>query len=211
MHDTGNSVISYLNGETSKSELKSSFVESTKGFADATVDNFVNQASSSADMAASIASVATAVAENTSPIFDYVTEAIKEMHYNRNDNQPIESLPQTQEEAEELVSQGLWKHKKASQALCHQFNVGDNHPNEKYMSSDGHFEVIYDANGAMVTAPEDAGSYNLLPPDGVIGCVGHFSLDMLPWYLWGNSPDDSTTIGQRIFVPIGLAVKSLWR
>ena len=211
LHDTGNSVISYLNGETSKSELKSSFVESTKEFADATVDNFVNQASSSADMTASITSVATAVAENTSPIFDYVTEAIKEMHYNRNDNQPIESLPQTQEEAEELVSQGLWRKMEASESLCHQYTAGDVGSNVKYMSSDGHFEVIYDANGAMVIAPEDAGSYNLSPPDGLIGKAGHFLVDMLPWYLWGNAPNDSTTIGERIFVPIGLAVKSLWR
>ena len=211
LHDTGNSVISYLNGETSKSELKSSFVESTKEFADATVDNFVNQASSSADMTASITSVATAVAENTSPIFDYVTEAIKEMHYNRNDNQPIESLPQTQEEAEELVSQGLWRKMEASESLCHQYTAGDAGSNVKYMSSDGHFEVIYDANGAMVIAPEDAGSYNLSPPDGLIGKAGHFLVDMLPWYLWGNAPNDSTTIGERIFVPIGLAVKSLWR
>ena len=69
----------------------------------------------------------------------------------------------------------------------------------------------YDVNGAMVIAPEDAGSYNLSPPDGLIGKAGHFLVDMLPWYLWGNAPNDSTTIGERIFVPIGLAVKSLWR
>lgn len=99
----------------------------------------------------------------------------------------------------------------ASESLCHQYTAGDAGSNVKFMSSDGYFEVIYDVNGAMVIAPEDAGSYNLSPPDGLIGKAGHFLVDMLPWYLWGNAPNDSTTIGERIFVPIGLAVKSLWR
>lgn len=33
--------------------------------------------------------------------------------------------------------------------------------------------------------------------------VGHFFKDMLPWYLWGNSPDDQTTVFDRITGSVG--------
>ncbi len=35
---------------------------------------------------------------------------------------------------------------------------------------------------------------------GILGMAGHFVLDMLPWYLWGNSLDDTTTIEERILM-----------
>ena len=48
----------------------------------------------------------------------------------------------------------------------------------------------------MIEAPEDVGTYNFASPteDG----LGHFQKDVLPWIFWENSPEDTTTIKERL-------------
>ena len=33
-----------------------------------------------------------------------------------------------------------------------------------------------------------------------MGTLIHIELDMVPYYLWGNTPNDSTTITERFFM-----------
>ncbi|MCR4691244.1 MAG: hypothetical protein K5739_07865 [Lachnospiraceae bacterium] len=113
----------------------------------------------------------------------------QEEHYARNENMPIEDLPQSPAEAEALG----WDGTVASN--CHQFTAGDQ-PNEKWVSPDGKYEVIFDSSGRIVTAPEDTGTYNYASP--IDDPVGHVFQDIIPWIRWGNSEDDSTTPGQRL-------------
>ena len=130
----------------------------------------------------------------------------KEDHYARNNNQPVGSLPQTDKEAEESTE---WEMLSEGQSACHQFTA-ENGENTKWVSSDKKKEAIYDSQGRLVLADEDVGTYNLCPfvsNQGPITAVktgiGHFFKDMLPWYLWGNSPNDQTTIVDRIVGSIG--------
>jgi RHS repeat-associated protein len=79
-------------------------------------------------------------------------------------------------------------------ALCHQFSAPRPHDpstnNIKYVSPDGKREAIYDYNGNMVTDPRDIGTYNFSPSGSILGSIGHFCFDMLPWLLFGNNDED---------------------
>ena len=77
---------------------------------------------------------------------------------------------------------------------CHQFTA-ENRDNVKYVSPDGMYEVIYDVDGKLVFAPEDVGTYNYVSPNK--SALGHFIKDVLPWIIYGNSPEDSTDWWQR--------------
>ena len=130
----------------------------------------------------------------------------KEDHYARNNNQPVGSLPQTDKEAEN----SNWSKLSPEKSACHQFTA-ESGANTKWLSPDSKMEAVYDSQGRLVLADEDVGTYNFCPaiedwdniPQTIITSVGHFFKDMLPWYLWGNSPDDQTTILDRIVGSIG--------
>ena len=72
--------------------------------------------------------------------------------------------------------------------------------NKKYLSKDGRYEVIicYDPENVsdpyVVTDPNNIGTYNYGPGTG----VNHFFKDVLPYYIWKNSVDDTTERWQRI-------------
>jgi len=113
----------------------------------------------------------------------------KEKHYSRNLNMPLEDLPGTPEEAEK------WGWDDDVAADCHQFTSSDK-SNMKYVSPDGRSEAIFDSEGDLVTAPEDYGTYNFSSPNE--DPVGHFYMDVLPWLVWGNEENDSTTASKRL-------------
>lgn len=112
-----------------------------------------------------------------------------EAHYSRNDRMPVGSLPQSPEMAQARGWDGNVG------VACHQFTSPDR-SNVKYVSPDGHSEVIYDRSGNIVTASEDVGTYNF--SDSRQDPVGHFYQDVLPWILWGNDEKDSTDMRQRL-------------
>ncbi len=125
----------------------------------------------------------------------------KEKHYSR--NQYNTDLPNTPEEARELgwlCSRNVEDRKKgAPDDKCHQF-TSPNRSHVKYVSPDGCREVIFNGN-KLVTAPEDMGTYNFCSPSkGLLGKIGHFVEDMLPWYLYGNAPDDTTCLHDRVLM-----------
>lgn len=122
---------------------------------------------------------------------------LKSAHYNRNENNV--DLPKSPQEAYE---EG-WKDNVA--ANCHQFSATGNNVNSKFVSPDGTREVIYDTAGNIVTDPRDIGTYNYCPSDQgnkIIAGVGHLFMDVLPWYVWGNSEDDSTNMMERIVTSV---------
>ena len=71
----------------------------------------------------------------------------------------------------------------------HQKDTPDN-SNVKYVSADGHFEVIYNKNGVLLSEknnPANMGTYNYANP--ISNQAGHLELDMLPFYKWQNTED----------------------
>ena len=113
----------------------------------------------------------------------------RETHYERNLLMPVSGLPQSPEAA----ATAGWD--ASVGAACHQFTSPDR-SNIKYVSPDGHSEVIFDRSGRIVTASEDYGTYNYA--DSRQDPVGHFYRDVLPWLLWGNDTADSTDMHKRL-------------
>lgn len=67
--------------------------------------------------------------------------------------------------------------------------------NRKYISPDGHHEGVYDANGNLVTDPLNMGTYNFSPPSDK---PGHLLKDIVPYVIWGNTPEDPTALMDRL-------------
>ena len=74
-------------------------------------------------------------------------------------------------------------------ASFHQYTAPSKN-NVKYISPDGHKEVIYNASGQMVTDSRDIGTYNYCPSGGRWNNIGHFFVDILPWCIFGNNDSD---------------------
>ena len=133
-------------------------------------------------------------------------ENMREAHYARNEKNT--NLPKTAEEAE---AQG-WKRCDAS--LYHQFDDrskaeiaedmarGFPNGNKKYLSGDGR-EVVYTPDGQqIVTDPQNMGTYNYVEVDSTDDILGHLALDVIPYWLWGNSANDSTPFVARVLGPL---------
>jgi RHS repeat-associated protein len=107
------------------------------------------------------------------------------------------NLPQSLQEAKDLGWRGPDTTPKGPSADCHQYTAKDG-PNKKYVSPDGHREVIYNSQDEMVIDARDIGTYNYSPSGTFGGTIGHFFADMLPWYLFGNDDDDPGPLANEI-------------
>jgi hypothetical protein len=94
------------------------------------------------------------------------------------------------------------------QDLYHE--MGENHDgtergngNNKYVkgaengSPIASYELVYDKDGILVTDPVNRGTPNYADPER--NPIKHFFDDVLPYWLWGNTPDDPTKWYERIF------------
>ena len=70
--------------------------------------------------------------------------------------------------------------------------------NVKYVSPDGHREVIFDESGNIVDDPRDVGTYNYSPSGTFWGSVGHLGMDIIPWVIFGNNDDDPGPIANWV-------------
>ena len=70
-------------------------------------------------------------------------------------------------------------------------------PNIKYISDDGREVIFYSDERTINDTPEDMGTYNFADPQKYP--IGHFFKDMVPYYLWKNSEDDTSDIFDRLF------------
>lgn len=111
----------------------------------------------------------------------------KQQNYER--NKYMTNVPRTEAQCRKLG----WDNGVASD--CHQFTSKDK-SNTKWVSPDGRSEVIFDKNGKVVTSSEDYGTFNYSSPNN--DPLGHFMKDVIPWLAWGNSPDDSTSVADRL-------------
>ena len=100
----------------------------------------------------------------------------------------------------DAVNQG-WKSSEDPtnpQANYHQYTSPDK-SNVKFVSPDGHREVIYNSAGDMVLDSKDIGTYNFFPSDiSFWGDVGHVCFDILPWIFFGNDDDDPGPVAHKI-------------
>ncbi|RKH72391.1 RHS repeat-associated core domain-containing protein [Corallococcus aberystwythensis] len=93
-----------------------------------------------------------------------------------------------------------WHKMSAAESVFHRMRAG-NENNEKYISSDGKCEAVY-KDGKLVTDPLNVGTYNYIAPVDDLGRAGHGLVDVLPYFIYGNTPYDMFTL-DRFWAPIG--------
>ncbi len=71
--------------------------------------------------------------------------------------------------------------------------------NSKYISPDGHVEGVYRPDGTLDTSPLNQGTYNYFSPNDLFA---HFTIDVVPYYIYGNGPNDPSSVWDRILAPI---------
>ncbi len=122
---------------------------------------------------------------------DYIS-ALKRIHYLRLkdfDQQP-RNLPSSPQEA---IMRGFTKAKPNENWYHRGKGQIDN---EKYYHKITGQEVVFDKNGEIVTDPENIGTKNY---GSEPKSWDHVIYDVIPYYIWGNSPDDTTPLLRRIF------------
>lgn len=114
-------------------------------------------------------------------------------HYNRNDNNI--DLPKNDAEAEKMG----WRKLSTKESAMHQFNKKDGVANSKWVSADGHKEVVFTGKGNrqhITKDIRDEGTYNYYDPQK--NPVGHTVADVLPYVFLGNDIDDPTSGFSRV-------------
>ena len=117
---------------------------------------------------------------------------LRELHYARlNDPwQAPDVLPKSPEEA---LKAGFVRAKDSENR--YHINKGET-DNVKYVHKGLGLEIIFDKNGKRVTTPENIGTLNYGPDPK---SLGHVFWDVLPYWFWGNSPQDTTPLWRRIY------------
>lgn len=124
-------------------------------------------------------------------------------HYLR--NKLNKNLPQNDADAE---AKG-WRKLSDKDSSMHQFKTHDGVRNSKWVSPDGHREVVFTGKGEnqrITKDPRDQGTYNFFDPKK--HPIGHATLDVLPYMIMGNSADDSTTMYDRAVESVRNYIKS---
>ena len=151
-----------------------------------TWSNFISSAKKAVDV------IVQTVVTLSSPV---ISTVIKELHYNRN------VLNDTNYTEKELVEQGYIKEDTDSDKF-HQNNKKNDERNRKYVIGDWFSsEIVYYSDGTINTTPEDEGTFNVYSGDNIaLNIIIHVSFDVIPYMIWGNSEDDSTTLVDRIIM-----------
>ena len=118
-------------------------------------------------------------------------------HYYRNF---YNLAPKTEDEAKATgyIKLSAWKSKYHRHPDNGDSGKTNGRKNKKYVSKDGKHEAVYDENGNLVTNDKNQGTYNYASPDD---WFGHFIYDMIPYFIWGNTPSDTTPFKNRIGGP----------
>ncbi len=128
-----------------------------------------------------------------------IYEIMKDMHYKRLSMvmQQTRYLPKNPKEArsEEAQKEG-WKKASENENWYHRNN--GKLLNVKYYNTKTGQEAIYESdrdNAKLVTSVDNFGTFNHFPPNKALQ---HMVFDVIPYWLWGNSIDDTTPLGNRI-------------
>lgn len=122
--------------------------------------------------------------------------AWRRLHYSRliDHDQWLENLPGSPKEA---VEQGFIKAKDC-QNWYHR-NKGQLQ-NTKYYNPVTGQEIVYNEKGMIVLDPENIGTKNYEADISTIsGMVIHWIYDVFPYWIWGNSKNDTTPFWDRIW------------
>lgn len=124
-----------------------------------------------------------------------VSKALKKIHYSRN------VLNNTDYTEKELIEQGYTK-EPASSDKFHQKNQRNNERNRKYVIGDWcSSEIVYFSDGTINNTPEDAGTFNVYSGDNwFLNIIVHGLYDVVPYMIWGNSEEDTTTFIDRVIM-----------
>lgn len=104
------------------------------------------------------------------------------------------------EDMTQLILSGDFTLLTAAKSAFHQIGPGNEH-NLKWVSADGLQEFVYryEEGGYVLLTdandPVNVGTYNYASPDDA---TAHLWLDVVPWILWGNGPNDTTTLKTRL-------------
>ncbi|WAC21842.1 hypothetical protein OVA24_10650 [Luteolibacter sp. SL250] len=105
-------------------------------------------------------------------------EADKDLHTTYRDILNT-NIPASKEDAEAQGFKKLPWH----QSIFHQDYYNPFGSNEKYVSADGHREVVFDSNGEVVSDRSNLGTFNFFGPDKA---GDHKAADVDPYMKWGN-------------------------
>ena len=132
--------------------------------------------------------------EKTDNLITFLTDPtgkLRELHYSRNKlsiNISEETLINNQHEKEDEANDKF-----------HQNNKKEGR-NRKYVIGEWFsFEIVYYSDGTINNTPEDRGTFNVYSGDHWFGkYVIHGYFDVMPYMLWGNEENDSTSIWDRL-------------
>jgi RHS repeat-associated protein len=116
--------------------------------------------------------------------------SVRQGHYGRN---------QYNEDVSYEFAVQNWEKMSDAKSIYHRFGPGNEH-NEKFISPNGKCEDVF-RNGELLKDPTNLGTYNFVAPRGLFGSIGHFFADVLPYWIWGNTPDDPTPAWNRVTGP----------
>jgi len=132
-----------------------------------------------------------AFARNICDLVDASGTIIKAVHFFRN---CFNRAPSTLDEMMKIISQeqgGVFGWKLVNRQNTHFHMFGKNGAfNLKFISADGHFEVVYNQDGLQLTEeidPANMGTFNF--GDSVSEKLKHVIYDILPFFEWGNSSE----------------------
>ena len=106
-------------------------------------------------------------------------------HYRRNDQNEIPAR-------ETVMTQ--WIKMSYAKTRYHRFNGQTQ--NEKCVSPNGSCEAVF-SGSELVTDSANQGTFNFSDQNGQP--LGHILLDVIPYYFWGNTPDDPTPFWRRVY------------
>ena len=114
-------------------------------------------------------------------------------HYTRNLNNT--NLPKNDKDA---AKKG-WRKLSSKESAMHQFSQKDGVENSKWVSPDGHKEVVFTGKGRNQRITQDVrdeGTYNYYDPQN--NPFKHTVYDVIPYILLGNESNDPTTAVSRV-------------
>lgn len=118
-------------------------------------------------------------------------------HYTR--NQHNVDLPKNDADAKKKG----WRKLSSKESAMHQFSQEGGVENSKWVSPDGHREVVFTGKGKkqhITKDVRDEGTYNYYDPQD--HPVGHTVYDVIPYIILGNEANDPTTAYSRVTASI---------
>jgi hypothetical protein len=115
-------------------------------------------------------------------------EPLADLHYARNGYQAgAENLPRS-------VIDYTWRELTSEDEKAYHIRDGAT-GNRKFISPNGRCELVFKSDGTLEMNPVNIGTYNFYDPQN--DKAGHIVFDVVPYLLFGNTPDDTWDFADR--------------